>query len=88
MMHAARQRKLSGFFDVQHRRSSRLMTIDSDWLVGAAEIATYIRRSTKSAYYLLEKKTLPGVKFAGKWQARKSKIDQALDDLQRQQAAE
>jgi hypothetical protein len=64
------------------------MTTDSDWLVGAAEIAAYIRRSPKAAYHLLENKLLPGVKFAGRWQARKSKIDQALDNLQQQQAAE
>jgi hypothetical protein len=65
------------------------MTTDTnDWLVGCGEIAVYIRRSKKACYHLLENKLLPGVKFAGRWQARKSKIDQALDDLQRQQAAE
>ena len=61
------------------------MTTDSDWLVGAREIATYIRRSPKAAYHLLENKILPGVKFAGRWQARKSRIDRALDDLEQQQ---
>jgi hypothetical protein len=65
-----------------------MTTDNTDWLVGAREIAAYIRRSEKAAYHLLERKALPGIKFAGRWQARKSRIDRALDKLEEQQAEE
>jgi hypothetical protein len=54
---------------------------DSDWLFGARQIGAYIQRSPKSTYHLLEAGQLPAVKFAGRWQARKSRIDATLDGL-------
>jgi hypothetical protein len=59
--------------------------VNDDMLTGADEIAAYIGHSTRATYHLLDSNKLPGVfKLGGRWHARKSRLNQHFDELERQ----
>jgi hypothetical protein len=46
--------------------------IADDMLIGIVQIADYLRKPQRQAYYLCEKHYIPAFKLAGKWHLRKS----------------
>ena len=43
---------------------------DHDMMTGAAEIAEFIGSNERRAFYLLEKRLIPGFKIGERWHAR------------------
>jgi hypothetical protein len=56
--------------------------LSDDLLDGANEIAEFIGCSSRRAFYLLEKKLIPGFKLGHRWTARKSRLRRHFEELE------
>jgi hypothetical protein len=58
-----------------------------DILWGADEIGRFIGRSRRTAYWMLEKKLLPGRKIGRIWTATKSELTEGLTKVRASEAS-
>ena len=64
------------------------MELKDDKLKGAKAIAEFLGEEERRVFYLLEKKQIPGFKYGGLWNARKSTLLQHIEKLEAAAVAE
>ena len=58
------------------------MELKDDRLKGAKAIAEFLGEDERRVFYLLEKKQIPGFKYGGLWNARKSTLVRHIERLE------
>ncbi len=58
------------------------MELKDDKLKGAKAIAEFLGEDERRVFYMLEKNQIPGVKYGGLWNARKSTLVKHIEKLE------